>query len=147
TFRTPIRISVQERFRKPEDMRYGDVTITEWNLATQRPSELHKLDAQLFVYGFYDDHRDQIVFATAIDVLRMQWMLCRGEIEYSRRSRIDQHFIGLPFKRLKDLGASLFTHDGRICQLCGGTAADAAIEYRGRIDGWVHYGCAEERAA
>src|SRR5690554_5255374 len=83
----------------------------------------------------------------AIDCQRMQWMLCRGEIEYSRHSRIDQHFIGLPFKRLKDLGASLFTHDGRICQLCGGTAADAAIEYRGRIDGWVHYGCAEERAA
>ncbi|HET9258460.1 MAG TPA: hypothetical protein VFO16_25140, partial [Pseudonocardiaceae bacterium] len=40
-FQAPIRLSVQERYRKPDDLHYGDVTITEWNLASGQPSELH----------------------------------------------------------------------------------------------------------
>lgn len=74
--RAPIRLSVQERFRKPEEMHWGDVTITEWNLASGEPSELHKLGAQVFVYGFYDDPGDRILFAVALDVALVQWGLC-----------------------------------------------------------------------
>lgn len=109
-FRAPIRVSVQERFRRPEEMHWGDVTITEWNLASDQPSELHKLGAQLFVYGFYDEHRDDLVFATAIDVLVMQTLLVREILPFVRKSRGDQHFIGVQYRDLNRAGAVRYTH-------------------------------------
>lgn len=113
SFRAPISMAVQERFRDPKEMHWGDITITEWNLASGQPSELHKLGAQMFVYGFYDDTNDRIVFATAIDVGLMQWALSHGYIKYERRKRGDQSFIGLKYKALDDIGAVLYTHDAR----------------------------------
>lgn len=111
--RAPVRIGVQERFRTPQHLRYGDVSITEWNLATDQPSELHKLGAQMFVYGFYDTDRDRIVLAVAVDVGLMQWALAHDELDYERRRRGDQSFIVIRFAALRELGAVLYVHDRR----------------------------------
>ncbi|MGH4008678.1 MAG: hypothetical protein ACRDTH_11090 [Pseudonocardiaceae bacterium] len=112
-FRAPVRLSVQERFRQPHEMHWGDVTITEWNLASDLPSELHKLGAQMFVYGFYDEDRDRILLAVAVDVALLQWGLSHGAIDYERCSRGDQSFIALKYRALKQFGAVLFDYDSR----------------------------------
>ncbi|MGH3540782.1 MAG: hypothetical protein ACRDTO_00155 [Mycobacterium sp.] len=110
-FRAPIPLSVQERFRQPHEMHWGDVTITEWNLASNQPSELHKLGAQMFVYGFYDENRNEIICAVAVDVALLQWGLAHNALDYERRSRGDQHFIALRYEALKRFGAILFECD------------------------------------
>lgn len=84
--------------------------MTEWNLATNEPSELHKLAAQLFVYGFYDEHNDRIDLAVAVDVALMQYALSNGELTYVRRPRGDQSFIGIQYQDLHRLGAVLYKH-------------------------------------
>lgn len=111
--RGPVRIGVQERFRTPQNLHYGDVSITEWNLATDRPSELHKLGAHMFVYGFYDAERDHICLAVAVDVGLLQWALAHDELAYERRYRGDQSFVVFKFAALRDLGAVLYVHDRR----------------------------------
>lgn len=114
--RAPISMAVQERFRRPSEsaMQYGDITVTEWNLASNQPSELHKLGAQMFVYGFYDERADHIVAAVAVDVGLMQWALVNGELGYERRPRGDQSFLGIKVTALRELGAVLFQYDGRV---------------------------------
>ena len=107
-FRAPLRISVQERWRIPAEMHWGDVTITEWNLASDMPSELHKLAAQLFVYGFYDADSDAIVAGIAVDVAGVHIALTRGDLSYQRRNRVDQTFIGIDNRELEALGAVVY---------------------------------------
>lgn len=112
-WKAPIRFGVQERFREPKEMHWGDITVTEWNLATNQPSELHKLGAQMFVYGFYDERADRIIYAAAVDVAFMQYALSHGDIEPTRRSRGDQSFIGLPIGSLRAIGAVMYEYDSR----------------------------------
>lgn len=111
--RAPLRFSVQERWRTPEFMRFGDITITEWNTATNQPSELHKLGAQLFVYGFYDERADRIIAGVALDVATILNKLAMGGLPYTRRSRIDQSFLAFGLPHLRLVGASVFEIDNR----------------------------------
>jgi hypothetical protein len=84
--------------------------VTEWNLRTNQPSELHKLAAQLFVYGFYDESQDKIVDGYAIDICRMQHCNARGELKYERRRRGngDQSFIAIELDHLDEIQALMF---------------------------------------
>lgn len=117
--RAPIRFSVQERWREPAAMRYGDVTITEWNSASGQPSELHKLGAHLFVYGFYDEHTDQILLGVAVDIPVLLRELALGRLQYRRQSRLDQTFLGFDVKQLRQHGAVIFERDRRVrCVTC-----------------------------
>lgn len=111
--RGPILYFVQERFRTPSHERFGDITITEWNLNTNEPSELHKLGAQLFVYGFYDEVRDHIRLAIAVDVPLLQQALVEDRLQYKRQRRGDQSFLAFDFCEVEALGAVLFRHDDR----------------------------------
>lgn len=111
TLRAPLRFAVQERWREPGAMRFGGITITEWNGASSQPSELHKLGAHLFVYGFYDDTADRIVTAAAFDVVRMLHALALRRLSYRRQSRLDQTFLAFDLKDLKDRGALVFKID------------------------------------
>lgn len=113
--RGPIRLSVQERFREPEAMRFEDLTITEWNLATNQPSELHKLAAQLFVYGYFHRPSGHICRALAVDVGLLQWAFTHGGISprAGRRPGGDQSFKAFAFDDLRRIGAVLFEHDDR----------------------------------
>lgn len=104
--RAPLQLSVQERWRTDlEAMSWGDITVTEWNLDTDLPSELHKLGAQLFVYGFYDKPADRIVAAIAVDVPRMVLALSIGKLKPNRRRRGDQSFVGFGVHDLEATGA------------------------------------------
>lgn len=111
--RASLGFSVQERWRKPQEMHWGDVTITEWNRASNQPSELHKLGAQLFVYGFYDEDADSILAGVAINVLTVLLKLANGTLNYTRRSRLDQTFLGFGVRQLRAVGAVAFEVDNR----------------------------------
>jgi hypothetical protein len=111
--RAPLRFSVQERFRDPAAMNYGDITITEWNTATDQPSELHKLGAQLFVYGFYDESADRILAGVALDSTVILRKLATGGLPYRRQSRLDQSFLAFGLQALEAVGAVAFKLDNR----------------------------------
>lgn len=108
--RAPLRFSIQERWREPEAMRFGDITVTEWNLPTDQPSELHKLGAHLFVCGFYDSGNDLIVAGVAVDVAVLLHAVARGAIPYVRRSRPggDQRFLAFTVPDLRNIGAVVY---------------------------------------
>jgi len=108
--RAPLRFSVQERWRDPSYMPYGDITITEWNTASNEPSELHKLGAQLFVYGFYDEDADRIVAGVALDATVILRRLATSSLPYTRRSRIDQSFLAFGLTTLEKVGAVVFKY-------------------------------------
>jgi len=108
-FRAPICLAIQERWRPDLDaMRYGDVTVTEWNIASDLPSELHKLGAHWFVYGFYDKDDNQIVSGVVVSVPRMLSGLANGLLPYERRPRGDQHFLAFKVEDLKTIGAEVY---------------------------------------
>jgi hypothetical protein len=107
--RAPLLFPIQERWRDPQFMGHGDVTVTEWNLLTNLPSELHKLGAHLFVYGFYDSSEDRIVAAVAVNVPTLLLALTLQKISYTRCSREDQTFLAFPVRELRSIGAVVFS--------------------------------------
>lgn len=107
-FKGPLRFSVQERWRKPEFRSWGDVTITEWNLASGEPSELHKLGAHLFVYGFYDADADRIQCGITVNVASVLQAIVDGRLTYERRSRGDQSFVSIKVADLQRKGLVMF---------------------------------------
>jgi hypothetical protein len=59
--RRPLPFYIQERFRDPAYLKFGDVTITEWSNDTDQPNELYKIAADYFTYGYYDKYADQFL--------------------------------------------------------------------------------------
>jgi hypothetical protein len=115
--RAPLHFAVQERWRQPQWENHGDVTVTEWNLASGQPSELHKLGAHLFVYGFYDAPADRIRLAVAVAVPILLRELACGDppLRYRRGTRggRDQTFLGFQCRDLESAGAVMFKLDRR----------------------------------
>lgn len=107
--RGPVQFFIQERWRRyePRYAKYRDMTVTEWNLQTNQPSELYKLGAQLFVYGLYNAATDTIESALAVDIVRMQLANVRGQLHYTRSKRAgrDQSFIAIEWDHLAELDA------------------------------------------
>lgn len=108
--RAPVKFFIQERWRRPGNVHYKDITITEWNTRTNQPSELYKLGAQLFVYGYYDQANDRVIDAVAIDVCKLQFANIAGNLDYIRQKRGtgDQTFITVKLDHLDQIGATLF---------------------------------------
>jgi len=111
--RAPLKFTIQERWRLDLEARqYGDITVTEWNLDSDMPSELHKLGAHLFVYGFYDKPANHIAAAVAVEVPRMLRALALGKLQYSQRRRGDQSFLGFALRDLEGVGAVILKTAG-----------------------------------
>ena len=116
----PLSFTVQERFRKPKYASFRDITITEWNLATDRPSELYKLNAGLFIYGYYDAIADRFIEAIAVDVPWLLIMFPLKLVDWSLQEnpRTSQTFFCFKFDDLFTSGAvcgywrSLCKHNG-----------------------------------
>lgn len=104
-FRCPLEYTVQERFRRPGYSKYRDITITEWNNASNQPSELYKIKCGIFTYGYYDEHQRIFGEVIAIDVPAFQLAMTTGAIAFTKRTnRKQQDFICVTFDALFDAG-------------------------------------------
>jgi hypothetical protein len=107
-FRQPIEYTVQERFRRHRYSAYRDITITEFNHASGKPSELYKIKCDVMTYGYYHDHENTFGEVIAINVAAFKLSLTRGEISYSRkRNPKQQDFICIDFDDLNAAGVVL----------------------------------------
>ena len=123
-FKAEIEFTIQERFRKPEFLKYQDVTITEWNQETNVKSELFKLNAGIFLYGYFDreskNFLDWIAFDTAHLLYRLvikkpnikTWRQAKKDKDknciirgYNPRSH--QSFLNFKFEHLEKAGLIL----------------------------------------
>ena len=104
-FREPIEYTVQERFRRHRYSAYRDITITEWNHASGKPSELYKIKCDVMTYGYYHEHENTFGEVVAIDVAAFKMALTRGKISYVRkRTPKQQDFICIGFDALHAAG-------------------------------------------
>lgn len=117
-FQHPIPFTIQERFRKPEFQRYADLTITQWNHTTDMPSELHKLASDLFVYGYYDPNKDEIIQAIAIHGAPLKTAITTGQLHYEQEKnpRSNQTFIAITFKALYDMNLIAWSYQPTLIQ-------------------------------
>jgi hypothetical protein len=103
----PIEFTIQERFRRIDKLRWRDITITEWNMSSDTPSELYKIKADYFIYGYYDDTDRRFVgeslmvnvaaFKKMITAPEWKQLIERGRNENPRSKQI---FVGFEFDRL-----------------------------------------------
>ncbi len=101
----PLVFTVQERFRRPEFAKYQDLTVTEWNHASNRPSELYKINAGLFVYGYFDEDREDFLDAVAIGVTDMLLAIATRRLRYERRwNKKMQTFLTIRFEDMEEAG-------------------------------------------
>lgn len=99
--RNPLVFTVQERFRRPSYAKFKDITITEWNNASNQPSELYKINAGIFLYGYYDINTNAFIDAIAINTTDLLIMLAKQQIEFSSNSnQKQQNFLTFKFDDL-----------------------------------------------
>jgi len=105
----PLVFTVQERFRRPEFAKYQDMTVTEWNHASNLPSELYKINAGLFVYGYFDERRGDFADAIVIGVTDMLLAMATRRLRYERRwNKKMQSFLALRFEDMEQAGIVRF---------------------------------------
>lgn len=105
----PLSFDFQERFRKPKYMDYQDITMTEWNYNSDLPSELYKIRAHLFLYGYYDPFSDRILEAIVFHVSPILLQIAQGKLAYRRKTNEkNQSFLTITFEELKRSGAVAF---------------------------------------
>lgn len=102
SMRKPITFCVQERFRRIRYRGFKDITVTTWNTRTNQPSELYKINAGLFLYGFFDDETGEVVEWLMVNTTAMLLALSDGRLKYSTRlnARSQQEFITLDYRQL-----------------------------------------------
>jgi hypothetical protein len=107
----PIEFTVQERFRRIDKVRWRDITITEWNLESDTKSELYKIKADYFVYGYYDDKKrcfagESIMVNVPAFKKKLTDREWKRVIENGRQEnpRSNQTFIGFKFDALLSSG-------------------------------------------
>jgi hypothetical protein len=100
--RKPISFCVQERFRNIKYSGYQDLTITTWNKKTEQPSELYKINAGLFLYGFFDSSSCEFGDWIMVNTSSMLLCLTSGRVKYTTctNPRSGQEFIGIKFADL-----------------------------------------------
>jgi len=113
----PLKFLIQERFRKPSYSRFRDITITEWNLLTEKPSELYKIASGLFVYGVVKVNKNDVPcgFSSVyiMDVVKLLlWISGYIGVELEVNPRSKQRFCILKVEELRQANILLYEdHD------------------------------------
>lgn len=113
--RGPIEHMIQERFRRQEYARFRDITITEWNHASNQKSELYKLKAGVFLYGYFDDERNSFGEVIAVNTSALLMAIGRRSVSYTKaiNPRSNQSFLCLKFDSLHEAGLVAWHLDTR----------------------------------
>lgn len=100
-FKHPLKFTVQERFRRERFLSFQDITLTVWNNASNKPSELYKIEADYFVYGYFDGV--SMLDCIIVNMADLKRKICHNEIAFTQRSNAKhQDFIGIKFSALYD---------------------------------------------
>lgn len=170
----PLVLTVQERFRRMQYARYRDITVTEWNHATNQPSELYKLEANLFVYGYFDEHNQTFGEVVTVNTTGLLRAIIRRDIPYTvDRNNKQQSFLAFKFGQLQDRGLIVhhYKPQAKLLQLPPQPAQTRPVpmgivakrttmckycrqwivKYKDRIAhddtyGWMHLHCATKRS-
>jgi hypothetical protein len=110
-YRRPVPFTVQERFRTMKDSHYRQVTITEWNEASDTPSELYKLMCQYFVYAYYDTNADFFTEAIVLNVPQLQAYIMQSGKQFLQRNDKQQPFVCLDIDTLLKQDGVVFYHE------------------------------------
>lgn len=102
SFRHPMTFTFQERFRKPDNAWRQDITITEWNNATNLPSEFYKISANMFLYAYYNEQQNSFADAICVNVPAMMLGFALGTLKHDRSQnpRSNQPFVTVRFSEL-----------------------------------------------
>ena len=111
--KAPLTFTVQERFRRMKFSRYNDLTISEYNDTSRRPSELYKMTAGIFLCGFFDDNEQTFDKWIAADVNKLLFRMATGTLPHtkSRNKRSNQTFICIQATDLLKSGCVLAIYD------------------------------------
>jgi hypothetical protein len=105
---TPIRFTIQERFRRPtsEDgvikyYKYRDITITEWNEASDVKSELYKIQSDYFLYGYFNEKTNCFGEVILVDVPFLKTGIINNSLRWEgKKNKKMQRFICIKFDDL-----------------------------------------------
>jgi hypothetical protein len=101
----PLRFTVQERFRRPEYRDFRDMTITEWNHASDLPSELYKIKSLFVVYGYFFEEECCFGEVIVVNVAKFLMAMAKGDLSYGlERNKKKQRFIAIDFDVLQAAG-------------------------------------------
>ena len=116
-----LAFTIQERFRrryKRDDagqiirdyMTFGDITITEWNHASNLPSELYKMTGGFFLYAYYEESDEVFWRPILVNVPGVLLALVARDIPCSklRENPKRQTFLPITYDLLKELGVVAF---------------------------------------
>jgi len=108
-FEQSIPIYVQERFRRPEYRHHQDITITKFNNKSDEVSEISKIAAQVFIYGYYEPALDEIQEAICVNTtVLLRQIIDGGLANGERQNPKEQDFITISFDELQEAGAVAF---------------------------------------
>jgi hypothetical protein len=107
-----VPVYVQERFRRPKWRDEQDITITRHNNASGKPSELSKIAAQQFIYGYYEPTLGEIQEAICVNVPVLLRKIIDGALLCGEKQNPKkQDFVTIGFDELHKHGATAFHID------------------------------------
>lgn len=96
-----LKITVQERFRRPEFYRYRDITLTEYNFNSGINSEVYEIEAMYFLYAYYNPKTRRFGEIILINVADLILALVNKRIAFTRKfNKKNQSFLIFKFEDL-----------------------------------------------
>lgn len=143
--RQPLTFTVQERFRKPDAAKWQDITITEWNNNTNLPSELYKIQANLFLYAYYGG-AGAFTDAICVGVTDLLMAITQKSVDFEDRKnpRSNQTFLAFKFDALHKAGLVVYRQnvvdfvqpiDAQIRALFGGLSQSGQLKLMAELMG------------
>lgn len=111
-----LEFTVQERFERAKQASMRNISITEFNVATNNPSELYKIKTHYFVSGYFDSDANAMAGKAHIcNTERILKAVSDGGLKYyTKPNDKSQTFITLGYDDLRRVGAVLMALDFRV---------------------------------
>jgi hypothetical protein len=105
--------TIQERWRRKKYAHYRELTATDSNDGTGRKGDFHKLQADLYAYGYYDAQNEEIIEALLVSVPSLKSFYDENDVETKFYWQKKQTILLFPFDDLNEYGAILARYAGR----------------------------------
>jgi len=103
--RRTIPFTIQERFRDPKSIQQRQNVTIRYECPNGNLQELYKMCGLYFVYGVYDEHKNQMLWAHAINTANMMHALIYKKLDYEIKTPPGQcSFVSVQLEELRKLG-------------------------------------------